>query len=202
MKCQLPLVFLMKWLCYNSHSPNQLLACCPLNHNHVNAIALMIQKVALLALFMLIEGLILPVLPCIHLEQALSKTFLLVGTPLYNLAQVLLNLVSLSELGSMIMNVGPFVDHPRMSLSFFTDVHQWRHDVLRAWHDLIYPTVALDFILVAPDPTDEDPRIAGHLILLQRPMDHACSVLPSGMACRDVGLYAPLQIRLAMSVLP
>ena len=52
---------------------------------------------------------------------------------------------------------------------------------MATWHDLLDDHVGADIVLVDPDPTDDDPQIAGHLIIIQRPAPDACSIFVSVM---------------------
>eukprot|EP00435_Cladocopium_sp_Y103_P009314 s83_g2.t1 len=70
----------------------------------------------------------------------------------------------------------PICDVPR-DVGLFEDINLWRPALLHTWRDRIDPTVPVEFFLVAPDPTDEVDLIVAHLIVLQRPMEDAKSVL-------------------------
>ena len=72
----------------------------------------------------------------------------------------------------------PICGQPR-DVCLFNDNHHWRHEILRVWNDLADPHLAADIVIVEPDPTDDDPHLAGHAIVIQRPLADAKSILVS-----------------------
>eukprot|EP00435_Cladocopium_sp_Y103_P019115 s4248_g4.t1 len=63
------------------------------------------------------------------------------------------------------------------NVSLYADVEEWRRELLRAWSDLVDQSVEIEIIIVEPDPVEEADEIAAHLILLQRPLPEARSVV-------------------------
>eukprot|EP00435_Cladocopium_sp_Y103_P074137 s70_g47.t1 len=75
-------------------------------------------------------------------------------------------------------------DHERFPIcaqardvSLYEDVGEWRRELLRTWSDHVDQSIVVDFVIVEPDPIEEADDVAGHLILLQRPMPEARSVV-------------------------
>ena len=82
-------------------------------------------------------------------------------------------------------------------VTLFEDFLQW-HDVFRqTWQDLIDPEASIDIVLVQPAPTPLETGVAGHVILIQYPLDIMSTLL---VTVRDVAIHEGRPCRIVVTV--
>eukprot|EP00435_Cladocopium_sp_Y103_P011399 s3397_g3.t1 len=95
----------------------------------------------------------------------------------------------------------PICREPRV-VTLYSDARAWESRITQAWTDQIAPGEPLGFFLVSPQPPNLEHRIAGHVLVIQRPNEEWASSLVTlqdstiGNGMRRLAVTTDVDIRL------